>query len=205
LSVLALLYRDLETHAIGRWPRWGRIALLAGAAGMPLTLAVAAFTAVEVKYLLGLPAQATFWGTLAGAWLAYRAGRPLEVWGWCLIAASMQVGLLMGLYAFDGPVPAPSYLGEYNDFPRRLSRLGHAYAIVLGMLSIFLSREMARGWHPVVSRKDSVPLLIAASVITILFIALTAASVAPTGALALGPALVAVGLVTCLLPARATA
>src|SRR5260370_2658918 len=108
---------------------------------MPLILAVAAFTTVEAKYLLPIPAQATMWGTLAAAWLARRWARPLELWGWLLIALSMAVGLLMGMYAFDGPMPDPAFLGAYNDFPRRLCRLGHAYCIVFGLLCLFLARE----------------------------------------------------------------
>jgi hypothetical protein len=200
LSLLTLLFGELAARAgDGRVSRWGQVALLLGAAGMPATLAVAAFTAVEVKYLLGIPAQATFLGTLAGAWLAWRHARPLEVWGWLLIAVSMQAGLFMGLYAFDGPLPSP--LGDYNEFARRLSRLGHAYCIVLGLAAVFLAREMERGWHPVVSEKVGGALLAAASVVTVVLIAAVAAFGLPTGVLGVGPALVAVALVVCLLPA----
>src|SRR5262249_49104256 len=97
LSQLALLYRSLlrGAQASGALARGGQGLLLGGAVAMPLTLALASFTAVEVKYLLPLPALAAFLGTLAGLWLAGPPARGLERLGWLLVVASMAGGLLM--------------------------------------------------------------------------------------------------------------
>jgi hypothetical protein len=200
LSLLTLLIGDLAARSpsLPRTGRWGQLALAAGAAGMPLVLTLAALTWVEVKYLLPLPAQVTFVGTLAGVWLALYRARPLELWGWSLIALSMAAGLFMGLYAFDGPLPPPGFLGAYNDFPRRLSRLGHAYCIVLGLLSIFLARELATGAAPGGWQRLGVALLVAGTVSTVAGVLLLEAMNLPVGVLCVGPALVGAATVMCL-------
>jgi hypothetical protein len=142
LPVLAYLYRGLVVPASGSRAlfRWGGVALHLGAAGMPLLLTATALTRVSLKYLLALPADAVFAGTLVGASVARRAARPLEQKGWLLVAASMAAGLLLGTFAFDGPLPAPGFIGGYGDLPRRLIRLGHASAIVLGLFCITVAR-----------------------------------------------------------------
>ncbi|HWG42061.1 MAG TPA: hypothetical protein VN688_04690 [Gemmataceae bacterium] len=202
LPAVALLYEGLAACVGLRLPlaRWGRAALWCGVAGMSAVLAVAAFTSVHVKFFLPLPALTTFAGTCAGAVLANRHARALEFWGWLLIAASMGIGLFMGLYAFDGPLPAPDFLHGYNDFARRLLRLGHAYCIVLGLLSIFIAREPDTSRFAFRTRWMGIPLFVAGSIITIIAIFFVALSVLPTSALAVGPALVAVALIPCLAP-----
>jgi hypothetical protein len=201
LSLLTLLYQDLAARAGAgrRFVSWGEVALLLGALGMPLILSVAAFTSVEVKFLLAIPAQAAFWGTVAGVWLARSWARPLELWGWLLVAVSMAAGLLMGLYAFDGPLAAPAFLGAYNDYARRLSRLGHAYCIVLGLLSIFLARELEKSPSANWQRRLGVPLLVAGSITTVAGVLLLACFELPVGTLRLGPAVITCGLILSLL------
>ena len=54
-------------------------------------------------------------GVLLAGWLARRQASRLEQLGWLLIFLSMNVGLLVGLYAFDGPLPTPEFAGEYMD------------------------------------------------------------------------------------------
>jgi hypothetical protein len=63
--------------------------------------------------------------------------------GWASLAVGIATGLVMGLWSFDGPVPVPGWLGEYNDVSRRLARLGHIAFIGLGILNILLARELA--------------------------------------------------------------
>jgi hypothetical protein len=200
LSLLTLLYRDLAVQRAGR--NWlvigGQVALAIGAVGMPLVLTLAALSLVELKYLLPIPAQATILGTLAGVWLAASLGRRLELWGWLLTAVSMAAGLFMGLYAFDGPLAAPEFLGAYNDFPRRLSRLGHAYCIVLGLQSIFIARELDTAARLGTLRRVGVGLLMAGSVVTVAGVLLLEAMRWPVGVLCIGPALVAAGTILCL-------
>jgi hypothetical protein len=169
---------------------------------MPLTLATAAFTTVEVKYLLPIPAQATFLGVLAAVWLVRRWARPLELWGWSLIAVSMAAGLFMGLYAFDGPLPAPAWMGAYNDFPRRLVRLGHAYPIALGLIAVLLAREQDQGWHTGRLARIGVPLLVAGSMLIEVFLLLAATLDVGGPILSAGPALVTAGLALCLVPQK---
>ena len=195
LSVTAFLYQGLAERAGLARPlvRAGQVGLWIGVMGMPTVLAAAAFLRLEIKYLLPIPALATFSGVCIGATLAARHARPLEVWGWVLVAASMAAGLFMGLYAFDGPVPTPDFLGAYNDWPRRLSRLGHAYCIILGLLSIFLARAAPAGRRAVAEW-----FLAASAAATLLVIVLVAVCVLPTAALAAGPLMVAASTLLCL-------
>jgi hypothetical protein len=194
LPAVALLYESLAARAANdRLARTGRVLLWCGVATMSATLAVAAFTDVRVKYLLTVPGPTTFAGTCVGVALAWRYANPLETWGWLLVAASMGIGLLMGLYAFDGPLPAPEFLGGYSDFARRLSRLAHSYCIVLGLLSVFVAREPNRE-----TRRWGVPLLLGGTVVTLLVQAGVAAEWLPVVALSVGPVLLALAIVLCL-------
>ena len=154
---------------------------------------MAAFTDVRVKYLLTVPGPTTFAGTCVGVMLAGRYAGRLETWGWLLVAASMGVGLFMGLYAFDGPLPSPDFLGGYNDFARRLSRLAHSYCIVLGLLTVFVARDTNHG-----TRRWGVPLLIGGTVATLAVQTGVAAEWIPVGALAVGPMLLAPAAALCL-------
>lgn len=145
LPLLTLLYEDLMGRAGGdSWlARWGWTAMVCGMIGLPSTLTVAGLTYVEFKFFLPLPAVAMFIGTVCGVGLARRYGRPLEHCGWLLIAFSMAAGLVMGLFAFDGPLPPPPFIGPYDNFVRRVIREAHAYAIVVGFISILISRQRA--------------------------------------------------------------
>ena len=80
-------------------------------------------------------------GPLAADPLA-AAGRSNRVVGWvgcCFGAAS---GLLMGLWAFDGPVATPAWIGDYGGTSRRLLRLGHIAFFGIGILNLLLAREL---------------------------------------------------------------
>jgi hypothetical protein len=59
--------------------------------------------------------------------------------GFCAGAAS---GLVMGLWAFDGPVAVPAWVGEYGGTSRRLMRLGHIAFFGIGILNLLLVREL---------------------------------------------------------------
>jgi hypothetical protein len=206
LPAVTLLFEGLAARAASGRPlaRQGRALLWTGVATMSTILAVAAFTSLLAKFLLAVPALTTFAGTCVAVALAHRHARPLEVWGWVLVASSMGGGLLMGLYAFAGPFPDPVFLGAYNDFPRRLVRLGHAYCIVLGLVAIFLARELDSARPISWSRRAGVPLLLAGTTITLIVISLVAFAELPPSWLAVGPALVAPALVLCLQPLLAS-
>jgi hypothetical protein len=176
--------------------------MLSGAAGMPLLLCAAAWTSLHLKYLRSLPVTAIAAGTWVGVWLAKQHARPLELWGWLVIALSMGAGQLMSTYAFDGPLPSPDFVGAYNDFPRRLIRLGHGYGIVLGVLGIFIARELDRAYNVGWAARFGVTLLVTGSTTTVALIALVAAGALPTSVLGWGPAMVAVATVFCIVPTR---
>ena len=67
-----------------------------------------------------------------------------RVVGWASLAICVGVGLVMGLWSFDGPVQTPAWIGEYTDTSRRLIRLGHIAFIGLGLIDILIERELLR-------------------------------------------------------------
>lgn len=69
------------------------------------------------------------------------SGERNEFIGWSCMAIGVLVGLVMGLWSFDGPVSVPTWLGEYGDPSRRLARLGHIAFIGLGILNVLLARH----------------------------------------------------------------
>ena len=143
LPVLALFFQGLSSRAYphSRAVRWGRVGMLCGMIGIPAVLAAASFTHIELRALLPIPADAIFLGTICGLWLSTRHALRLETLGWSLIALSMGAGMLMGLYAFDLLLPPPDFIGGYNSSVRRLIRHTHSTCIILGLLSIFISRQ----------------------------------------------------------------
>jgi hypothetical protein len=115
-----------------------------------------------------------------------------------LIATSTAVGMLMGLYAFDGPLGTPEFLGEYNETPRRLSRLAHSYSIVLGILAIFLARELEGKWVSGWPANLGISLFVAGSAATVGVLLAQIVTTFSTYALCIGPAAVVMGTVACL-------
>lgn len=201
LSVLTLLYQGLvrSSQSRSRAVEWAGYALMGGAIGMPAILAAACFTSLHLKYLLAIPATLVVTGVYVGLWQAWKYAPLLERWGWLLVAISVSTGMLMGLYAFAGPLPTPEFLGPYNDLARRLSRIAHSYTIVLGTLAIFLSRETLD-----VNYKNRITdiasgVFALGSAITIIVLLLRMAIEFPVAAFSLGPAIVVAAAATCLL------
>lgn len=64
--------------------------------------------------------------------------------GWLLFLAGIIGGMLMGMWAFDGPVSAPAALADYSSLPRRLTRLAHIAAMALGITNILYGQELPR-------------------------------------------------------------
>ena len=143
LPALALLYQQSARRRVLASPAicWVCLALHAGAFLMPAVLVFAAVVAPTWKYLLPIPALLVFVGVCGAARFARRRGRALEHFGWALIAFSMAIGLGMGLYAFDGPLPSPGWVGAYGDAVRTVLRQTHGLAIVAGMLLIFFAHD----------------------------------------------------------------
>jgi hypothetical protein len=191
LPIQAILYDRLRPNAPDRpVVRWGGLALAWGAVGMPVVLTGAALGNLGLKYLLTLPADAVLFGAGVAVWLAFQGNSWPMRGGWLLLLASMVMGQLMGGYAFDGPLPAPPAFAGYLDFARSLARIGHAYAILLGLLALFAA-EVAPGPE----RRVGLTLLGAGTATTLLAMTLVAARLLPGGWLAPGPGLVALAAV----------
>jgi hypothetical protein len=188
LSLLLLLFQERASRADGlfAWVRAAQWGLVIGCVGMPTILAAAALLDIRLKYLLPIPALATTLGAVVGLVLAWRTARPLECWGWALIVVSVNAGLLVGLYAFDGPLPAPPTQEMYTLFPRRLVRLAHAYSIVLGMSAILLARLPAG--------RLATSLFVGGSCVTLAALGLLGWWPEATAVLAAGPLLIVAGL-----------
>lgn len=152
LPALALLQQQAARRRVLAAPAtcWSCLGLHAGAVLMPSVLGLAALLDAAWKYLLPVPALMIFLGVCSAAGLARRPGLRLEQSGWLLIAGSMGTGLLMGLYAFNGPLPAPAFIGAYGAVVRSFVRQAHGFAIVAGILLVFLARQRQthfRGGH----------------------------------------------------------
>jgi hypothetical protein len=50
----------------------------------------------------------------------------------------MVVGLLMGVYAFGGPLPTPAVIGDYASLARTVLRDMHIIVLSLGITAIAL-------------------------------------------------------------------
>ncbi len=64
--------------------------------------------------------------------------------GWTSAALGGITGLILGLWSFDGPLPVPEFLGEYDDTSRRLARLGHIAFFGLGILNLLTASQLER-------------------------------------------------------------
>ena len=62
--------------------------------------------------------------------------------GWTSAAVGATTGLILGLWSFDGPVPVPDWLGDYDETSRRLVRLGHIAFFGLAILNLLLARAL---------------------------------------------------------------
>ena len=60
-------------------------------------------------------------------------------WGWVAVCISMGVGLLMGAYAFGGPLPAPAAIGDYATLTRTLLRDAHVVALGGGLVAVVVA------------------------------------------------------------------
>lgn len=198
LAVLALLYFDTSTRPQSRRIQLGQWAMTAGAVAMPLLLCAAAFTSPVLKHLLSVPSWAVVAGAGTALTMSVREGRRLDAWAWSLIVASLLLGLIMGTYAFDGPLPTPDFIGAYADPVRRLMRLGHAYAIVLGMLTLFVAQTVARRGGAHALRGAAILLLNVASISLLAALVGVATDVVPSVTLAAGPVLVIIATLFCL-------
>lgn len=62
--------------------------------------------------------------------------RSMVAFAWAWMALGIFVGLIIGMWSFEGPVPTPAVVGEYDSCARRLIRLGHVAFIMLPLISM---------------------------------------------------------------------
>jgi hypothetical protein len=60
--------------------------------------------------------------------------------GWIWILVGLIVGAIMGMWAFNGPMPSP--VGDYTSLPRRMLRLSHIAFIALAIINILYGYEV---------------------------------------------------------------
>ena len=204
LTVLTLLYFDLanRSNTTKRIVTWGHRGLVGGTIGMPLVLALACFTNPQLKFLLPIPATLVCLGSCSGLALAWTYGEWLERLGWSIITVSLFAGMLIGMYAFDGPLPAPSRMTHYQDFVRRLLRMGHAYAIVLGILTLFVAQRLQLQKSRHIIRRIGVTLYLISMAATLITFILVALAIVGPWATAIGPALTTLALLLCVTNVR---
>lgn len=65
------------------------------------------------------------------------------VLAWSSIVCGALSGLVMGLWSFDGPIPTPAWIGDYDSLPRRFLRLAHVAMFALGVLHMLVARQIA--------------------------------------------------------------
>ena len=107
-----------------------------GAATLATILLAAALINKELAWLAPIGADTTVAACAAAAIRARSRHDALAFAAWLLVCASMTIGLLMGAYAFDGPLPAPSFIGDYDTLPRLLLRDVHVILLSLGIVGI---------------------------------------------------------------------
>ena len=157
LALLAALSpRATETaprgSALGARAAWWTLhlqplAFLVGATTLPAILALSAFVHREIAWTLPLGADTSLLGCAAAAIAARRHEDRLAYFGWLTICVSMGAGLLMGAYAFGGPMPAPAAIGDYATLTRTLMRDAHVVALGAGLVAVViaLSRKPPAG------------------------------------------------------------
>ena len=64
--------------------------------------------------------------------------------GWSLFLIGIVYGMALGLFAFDGPFPAPDRFADYASTPRRLIRLAHIACMALGIVNAVYGHEIDR-------------------------------------------------------------
>ena len=72
----------------------------------------------------------------------YSMGDLNRIVAWTGMACGAALGLIMGLWSFDGPLAPPSFIGDYTDTQRRLLRLGHIACFGIGILNLLLVQAL---------------------------------------------------------------
>lgn len=119
--------------------RWEPLLFAVGVTTLSTLLVTAAYVNRELTWLAPLGADTTAAACAAATIRAHWRRDSVALVAWLLVCAGLVVGLLMGIYSFGGPIPAPASLGDYNALPRVLLRDGHVVLLTLGMAGVALA------------------------------------------------------------------
>jgi hypothetical protein len=146
IPLFLLMHHEIRDGAVDRplLIKWVPKIFLFGAVALPLLLVLPPAVWMPLKYATPLGSDAVLIGVGFTAYWAFKKGLKVEFLGWLLLAISMNMGLLMGAYAFDGPFAAPEFIGEYLDAGRRLLRSSHVEVIVVATAMIIADRWRRR-------------------------------------------------------------
>ncbi len=70
------------------------------------------------------------------------AKRSAAAIAWVSILLGALSGMVLGLWSFEGPVRTPDWIGPYDSLPRRFLRLARIALFALGMLYLFVARQV---------------------------------------------------------------
>ena len=97
-------------------------------------------------------------------------GPRQRLFGWSLFLAGIVYGLVLGLFAFDGPIRVPQPFDDYASLPRRLLRFAHIACMALGLVNVLYGHEIDRlalserwrrfGSHALVASGTLMPILL---------------------------------------------
>jgi len=142
IPLFLLMHHEVRENAVDKpvFIKWVPKIFLFGAVALPILLVLPAAVWMPLKYAMPLGSDAVLIGVGFTAYWAIKQGKRIEFLGWLLLAISMNMGLLMGAYAFDGPFSAPAFVGDFLDAGRRLLRSSHVEIIVAATLLILADR-----------------------------------------------------------------
>ena len=119
--------------------RWEAVLFAIGVATLPTFLLAGAFINREFTWLTPIGADTVAAACVAATIRARFRNDRLAFGGWLLICTGIAIGLLMGVYSFGGPIPAPDLIANYNALPRTLLRDGHTMLLIAGVVAIALA------------------------------------------------------------------
>ena len=132
LPLLAMLYRTAHAGDSTRPARIARTLFTVGMVAMPVALVLSSLVDQRVKYALGPASDCFTIGLMIACFQAWRRADRAALTGFGIVLASMLLGKLMGIYAFDGPFAAPAALAAYADAWRVALRHFHIDLMVMG-------------------------------------------------------------------------